>query len=102
MAEAVRALLDTRASIARLEANEDKLKSAIQARMADAATMRGPGWHVTWKRTKDRPETDWKTLASGLLNTLSETDRATVVGLHTIVRPGFRPFRVVLDKEDAS
>ena len=102
VAEAVRALLDTRASIARLEANEDQLKAAIQARIADAAVCRGPGWHITWRRAKDRPETDWKSLASGLLTTLPETERAALVGIHTVVRPGFRPFRIVMDKEETS
>lgn len=99
VAEAVRALLDTRTSRKRMEEDEDRLMAAIQARMGDAAAMTGPGWRITWKRTKDRTETDWKSLAGGLLNALGETDRQTVVGLHTVVRPGFRPFRVTLDKE---
>ncbi len=98
-AEAVRALLDVRAAIARYEESEKNLKAAIEARMGDAALMRGPGWSVTWKRTKDRAETDWRSLGTGLLSALSETDRATVVGLHTTVRPGYRPLRVVMDKE---
>ncbi len=98
-AQAVRALLDIRASRKRLEDDEERLMAAIQARMADAAVMTGPGWRVTWRRTKDRTETDWRTLATGLLNALSETDRQTVVGLHSVVRPGFRPFRVTVDKE---
>ena len=99
VAEAVRALLDTRASRKRLEEDEERLETAIKARMADAAAMTGPGWRITWKRTKDRDETDWKAVAASLLATLSETDRATAVAPHTVVRPGFRPFRVTLDKE---
>lgn len=98
-AEAVKALLDVRAAIARHESTEEALKAAIQARMGDAAVMRGPGWHVTWKRTKDREDTDWKAVATGLLTTLPETEREALVGLHTTVRPGFRPLRVVADKE---
>jgi hypothetical protein len=49
----------------------------------------GSGWRVTWKRTKDSETTDWKAVATGLLTTLPETERAAVVGLHTTVRPGF-------------
>lgn len=98
-AEAVRALLDIRAQIARHEATEEALKAAIQARMGDAAVLTGPGFRVTWKRTKDREETDWKSLSTGLLTTLPETERVALVGLHTTVRPGFRPLRVVADKE---
>jgi len=98
-AEAVRALLDVRAQIARHEATEEQLKAAIQARMGDAAVLTGPGFRVTWKRTKDREETDWKSLSTGLLTTVPETERDALVGLHTTVRPGFRPLRVVADKE---
>ena len=98
-AEAVKALLDVRAAIAKYEDTEKALKAAIEARMGDAAVMRGSGWTVTWKRTKDREEVDWKSVATGLLHALSESDRETVVGLHRTVRPGFRPLRVTIDKE---
>ena len=97
--EAARALLDVRASIARMEDDERRLLAAIEGRMGDASVMRGTGWRATWRRTRDREETDWRSVASGLLSTLTETDRQTVVGLHTSVRPGMRPFRLV--KEDA-
>lgn len=100
MAEVVKALLDTRAARKRHQDTEDRLEAQIQARMADAARMEGPGWHITWRRTKDREETDWKAVAAGLLAPLPETERAALVGLATTVRPGFRPFRVVIDKED--
>ena len=55
-------------------------------------------FHVTWKRTKDRTETDWKSLAAGLLHQMPETERAALVGLHSAVREGFRPFRVTVGK----
>lgn len=98
-AEAVRALLDLRAAIARHEATEKALKAAIEARMGDAAVMTGPGFRVTWKRTKDREETDWKSLAAELIAPLPEPDRAAVVGRHVTVRAGMRPLRVTSDKE---
>ncbi len=98
-AEAVRALLDVRGSRKRLEDDEERLESAIKARMADAAVMTGQGFRVTWKRTKDREETDWKAVAASLIAPLPETERAALVGPHVTVRAGFRPFRVTLDKE---
>lgn len=98
--EAVKALLDVRAAIARHKETEEALKSAIEARMADAAVMTGPGFRVTWRRTRDRSETDWPALAAELLASLPETDRAAVVGRHVTVRPGFRPLRVTAGKED--
>lgn len=94
--EAVLALGTTRAQIASLEALEDNLKAAIQARMADASRLVGSGFTVTWKRTKDREEVDWKSLAQGLLRTIPESEREALVGIHSSVRPGFRPFRLVM------
>jgi putative phage-type endonuclease len=101
VAAAVLALRDVRGRLDALKGDEEMLKVAIQTRMADAAVLVGDGFRVTWKRTKDRTETDWKSLASGLLTQLPEPDRAAVVGLHTTVVPGFRPWRVAWGKEDA-
>jgi putative phage-type endonuclease len=99
---AVHALRDVRGRLETLKGDEETLKVAIQTRMADTAVLVGDGFRVTWKRTKDRTETDWKSLASGLLTQLPEPDRAAVVGLHSTVVPGFRPWRVAWGKEDAS
>ena len=99
-AEAVRALLEARASRKRLEADEERLETAIKTRMGDAALMTGPGFRVTWKRTKDGSAVEWKALADELLAPVPETDRLAIVGRFTTVRPGFRPMRVVADKED--
>jgi len=98
-AEAVRALLDIRAQIARHESTEKALKAAIEARMGDAALMTGPGFRVTWKRTKDRTEQDWRAIAEEAIAPLAESERAALVGRHVIVRAGMRPLRVTSDKE---
>jgi putative phage-type endonuclease len=98
-AEAVRALLDIRAQIARHKETEDRFKAVIEARMGDAAVMTGEGFRVTWKRSKDRTDTDWRGLADELLASLPETDREAVVGRHVTVSAGFRPLRVTADKE---
>jgi putative phage-type endonuclease len=99
---AVRALWELRGQRTRLEEDEAVLETAIKTRMADHARLVGDGWSVTWRRTKDREETDWKAVAAGALNALPETERAALVGLHSMVRPGFRPFRIAWGKEDAS
>lgn len=97
--EAARALLDVRGAIARHEETERRLVAAITARMGDAALLTGSGWHATWRKTRDREDTDWKSVAASLLSTLGETDRQTVVAPFTSVRTGMRPFRLVADKE---
>lgn len=82
-----------------LEVDEERLETAIKSRMGEFAVLSGAGFHVTWKRTKDSATTDWKSIADGLLRQLPETEAQALVGISTTVRAGFRPFRVVLDKE---
>lgn len=100
MVEAVGTLLDVRGRRKVLEGDEERLEALIKARMADATSMRGPGFRVWWRQTKDVAQTDWKVVAEGLLRQLPETERDALVGLYTTVRQGFRPFRVVMDRED--
>jgi predicted phage-related endonuclease len=99
LAEAVSALVALRAQRKDMEAAEDDIEAAIKARMGDAAVLTGPGFRITWKRTKDVEQTDWRSVADGLLRQLPETERTALVGIHTSVKPGFRPFRVMLEKE---
>jgi len=94
LTDAVRALVDVRSRRTDLQHTEDTLEAAIKARMADASRLVGDGWVVSWKRTKDGVETDWKAIAADLMAPLAEPDRAAVVGAHSTVRRGFRPFRV--------
>ncbi len=100
---AVLALRDVRSRLDDLKVTEETLKIAVQNRMADAAVLVGDGFRVTWKRTRDRTETDWKTLAADLLTRyIAEPERAALVGAHSTIVPGFRPWRVAWGKEDAS
>lgn len=101
LAAAVRALVETREARKRMEANESAIEDAIKARMGPVARLIGDGFSVTWKRTKDVTTTDWKSVADGLLRQLPETERTALVGIHSNVREGFRPFRVQLAKEDS-
>ncbi|MBA3584099.1 MAG: YqaJ viral recombinase family protein [Gemmatimonadetes bacterium] len=98
-AEAVRALLDVRARRSELQTAEERLETAIKGRMGEVGTLVGQNFKVLWRKTKDSTVIDWKSVADGLLRQLPETERAALVGIATTVRPGFRPFRVVLNKE---
>jgi putative phage-type endonuclease len=107
-AAAVRALIDVRARLDELKESEERLKVAIQTRMAGAAVLTGiqtdtgKPVSVTWKRTRDHTETDWRALSAALLAPMPEPERAALVGLHSRVVEGFRPFRLAVGKEDAS
>lgn len=98
---AVRELVRVRGDRKALEEREDALETAVKERMGEFAVLRGPGWQATWKRTKDREETDWRSLAAGLLRQLPEPERDALVGLHSSVRQGFRPFRLVMKEDEA-
>lgn len=98
--DAVYALLALREKRKALEADEERVETAIKTRMATATALVGSGYRVTWKRTKDVETTDWKNVATGLLKQLPEAERTALVGLSTTVREGFRPFRIVGLKGD--
>lgn len=98
--EAVVELLRLRAVKADIEAATERLEVAVKSRMATASKLTGKGWTATWRRTKDIEQVDWKSVADGLLRQLPEDQRAALVSVHTSVRPGFRPFRLVSEREN--
>jgi putative phage-type endonuclease len=99
LTEAVSALVALRAQRKDMEAAEERIETAVKARMGEVAVLVGQGFRVTWKQTKSVEQTDWKSVADGLLRQLPETEARSLVGIATTVRQGFRPFRVTLDKE---
>jgi putative phage-type endonuclease len=97
--EAVEALVAVRASIKASKELEGALVERITTRMGPAAILRGSGWKATWKASRAPVITNWEGIATGLLRTLPETERETLVGLHQTVGKAQRPFRVWMDKE---
>jgi putative phage-type endonuclease len=97
--EAVEALVAVRHSIKASKELEGALVERITTRMGPAAILRGSGWKATWKASRAPVITNWEGIATGLLRTLPETERETLVGLHQTVGKAQRPFRVWLDKE---
>lgn len=47
-------------------AERDRFRNEICALIGDAAGVQGDGWKITWKRTKDREETQWEQVARWL------------------------------------
>jgi putative phage-type endonuclease len=101
LAEAVRALVALRERRKALDADDERLETAVKSQMGAATVLVGPDFRVTWKRTKDVAQVDWRVVAEGLLRMVPETDRDAVVGLATVVRPGFRPFRIGASQENS-
>jgi len=92
--EAVRELHRLRNARGDLEATIDAIEVAVKARMADAARLEGSNWFITWKQTRDATLVDWQSIAQGVLTTLAEEQREALISLHTLVKPGARPFRL--------
>jgi putative phage-type endonuclease len=97
--EAVTKLVEVRKSIKAQKAYEDELVERITTRMGPAAILRGSGWKATWKASRAPIVTNWEGIATGLLRTLPETERETLVGLHQTIGKAQRPLRVWPDKE---
>lgn len=75
-------------------ATRDRIRNEICAIIADAAGLVGDGWKITWKRTKDREDTQWEQVARWLAQHLKadpavfeETRR-----MFTQTKPGGRRF----------
>jgi putative phage-type endonuclease len=100
--EAIHALTEYRAQRKHLETLEEAIETAVKSRMGEHAVLHGPDFKVTWKRTKDSTQVAWDLIADGLLRQLPQEQRDALVSIHTTVRPGFRPFRVVPGKENAA
>lgn len=97
--EAVIELLRLRALRADTVAAEERIETAIKARMGPATRLSGAGWSISWKKAKDTALTDWRLLADGLLRQLPTDQREALIGLHSTVREGARYFRVTAKGE---
>lgn len=95
----VQSYLASKRLIADAEEARDKAQAAIEQAMATATRLEGPGWHATWKRTKDITEIDYRAIATELAERLSGEERSEVYDRWTTAKPGARPFRVWIDRE---
>lgn len=93
-AAAVRALWELRGKRKQLEESEAVLETAIKTRLGPASVLVGDGFKVTWRRTKDRTEVDWRAVAAEV------GAPEEVVARHTRIQPGFRPFRISMGASD--
>ncbi len=60
----VQMLLAVRAQLVTDKREKAKLENLIKDRMGEYTSLAGPGFKVSWKRTKDYDKVDWKRLAS--------------------------------------
>lgn len=87
----------------------NQMESEIKLLIKDHEGLEWPSGKVTWKLTKDKRMTDWKELATYLLNTRlkTEEEREKLRGEYTSFEPGQRRFlftsrAVALPESDAA
>jgi len=68
------------------ETNELGLENAVKAIIADNAGLKGPWGTITWRRTKDREDVDWKTVS------LKLSPPASLIKQYTTTKFGSRRF----------
>lgn len=113
-AELVTTLRQIRKALDVFELDDRKLVNALKASMAGAEALRGPGFRITWKPTKERTTTDWKAVAAVYRDELLALQRAVmgdvsvavatyngVEALNTTTGEGTRPFRVGWTEEES-
>ncbi len=86
-------LIEARKALDDAEQAEKEARHHLQALIGDAAGMKGNGWSVSWKRSKDGQKVDWEGLAKAYTPTPAE------IAKFTTTKPGPRPFRVTGPKE---
>ena len=94
-ASLVASLRSVRNALRRAEEDEGRLINLLKASMAGAEALRGPGFRIAWRPTKERRSVDWKAVAADL------APPAEVIDRHTTVSEGTRPFRVAWEGEEA-
>jgi predicted phage-related endonuclease len=114
-AELVTTLRQIRKALDVFELDDKKLVNALKASMAGAEALRGPGFRITWKPTKERTTTDWKAVAAVYRDELLSLQRAVmgdtseavtaydaIEAQHTTTGEGTRPFRVNFEEGEGS
>ena len=90
-------LHDAREAAKEAQTAKTAAENAVKERMGELATLIGPGFKITWKKTKDGDVTDHKA-AFIELSTMAELRGITpdevegVLEKHTTTKPGIRRF----------
>jgi hypothetical protein len=106
-------LLLVRGKIAGYSEQEARLINVLKAQMGEYPRAEGPGWTVTWKRSKGKEIVGWQEVASAYRGLLHQIQRSLeggrpeealsvltnnppddIVGIYTRTVEGARPFVV--------
>lgn len=79
-----------------LKAQQVQMETALKAAVKDREGLVWADGKFTWRKTKDGEETDWQSLATGLLYGCIKDDqaRADMLASYTAPKPGYRKVRI--------
>lgn len=89
--ELIEVIRTARRAAAAAENEEAEAKSRLMESMAGTSELLGSGFHLTWRRGKDRTKVDYRGLAA-----LPEV--APLLAAFTTTEEGTRPFRLTLEE----
>ena len=94
--EVVDVMRSAQARADKAEEDIDLCRTEIMQALGEADTLVGPDGRklATWKSTKDRETTDWKSVAEALGRTEEPAHVQAIVAANTTTKPGNRVFRV--------
>lgn len=98
----VEELAEMRQAFERAQRARTEAENQIKERMGTASELVGPGFKITWKKTRDRKVTDWEAALRRLSAQagLSEPKLNALISEYTEVRDGYRSFRVRIENSD--
>src|SRR5205823_5075211 len=95
-------LREDRARYAEAKAIRDGTENALKAALDDATFVKGDGFSVIYRRTKDKTKVAWEQIAGSYRMLLGDrSDLDTIQDLYTRTEPGTRPLLVKWENPNA-
>jgi predicted phage-related endonuclease len=92
--ETIHRYFETLDTLAELESQKLEYENRIKEHMGAASLLKGPGYRISWKATKERRIVNYKKI-------LQEAQvPVELIEKHTTIQPGTRPFRVTRQKKE--
>lgn len=90
-------MLGVKSEIARLEMEEARLRQLFEAEMETASELRGKGWYILWRTSKDGTKIDWEKVAREYAEEVGfhvpiARPLSEYIARHTRATKGARPF----------
>jgi putative phage-type endonuclease len=81
-----------RAATEELQGRMDDLEAELKLAVGDSEGIAGPGFKLTWKKSRDSHRTNWESVALGLKDRVTDEEWDTLLSVQTTVRTGSRIF----------